>query len=172
MDASDMSDSSMLVAYFTRTGNTRKVAQEIAELTGAELFEIVPAEAYPGDYQTVVDQAREEIKAGYHPELKNTKDSLDDYDVIFVGSPNWINTIAPPVSSFLAHRDLSARTVVPFMTHGGSGLGHGLADIEGLCPSSVIPEALAIIGSQAAESRKDIRDWLQRIGIPASENRA
>ena len=152
MGMSDRSDRSrILVAFFSRSGNTGIVARGIRELTGAHLFEIVPVDSYPEGYQEVVDQARKEIRAGYHPELKSENISLNEYDVIFIGSPNWLNTVAPPVSTFLAGHDLSGKTLIPFMTHGGSGLGTSVTDIRRLCPGAVVLEALAVRGNRSAE---------------------
>ena len=91
----------VLVAYFSHSGNTREVARQISEATGGDLFEIVPATPYPTEYRAVVDQGKKEIEAGVRPALKNPVGDLSQYDVIFVGSPCWWATIAPPVATFL-----------------------------------------------------------------------
>ena len=113
----------VLVAYFSHSGNTREVARQIGEATGGDLFEIVPATPYPAEYQAVVDQGKKEIAAGVRPALKNPVGDLSQYDVIFVGSPCWWATIAPPVATFLTSCDFAGKTVIPFMTHEGSGMG-------------------------------------------------
>lgn len=107
----------ILVAYYSYTGNTRAVTRTIAESAGGELFEIVPAKAYPADHDAVVDQARREIDAGVRPALKADRADAGDYDVIFIGSPSWWATIAPPVATFLASHDFKGKTVIPFITH-------------------------------------------------------
>ena len=112
----------VLEAYFSHSGNTREVARQISEATGGDLFEIVPATPYPTEYRAVVDQGKKEIEAGVRPALKNPVGDLSQYDVIFVGSPCWWATIAPPVTTFLSSCDLAGKTVVPFMTHEGSGM--------------------------------------------------
>ena len=91
----------VLVAYFSHSGNTREVARQISEATGGDLFEIVPATPYPTEYRAVVDQGKKEIEAGVRPALKNPVGDLSQYDVIFVGSPCWWATIAPPVATLL-----------------------------------------------------------------------
>ncbi len=95
----------VLVAYFSHSGNTREVARQISEATGGDLFEIVPATPYPTEYRAVVDQGKKEIEAGVRPALKNPVGDLSQYDVIFVGSPCWWATIAPPVATFLTSFD-------------------------------------------------------------------
>lgn len=99
----------MLVAYFSHSGNTRAMARQIAEATGGDLFEIVPAAAYPAEYGAVVDQAKKEIGGGVRPALKGRLPDVGAYDVIFVGSPCWWSTVAPPVATFLADCDWAAR---------------------------------------------------------------
>jgi flavodoxin len=166
MDKSDtLNPGKILVVYFSRTGNTREMARLIQKTTGADLFEIMPAKPYPEAYQEVVDQAKEEINAGFHPELKSSIPSLDEYDVIFVGSPNWWSTIAPPVATFLASHDLSGKTVMPFMTHEGTQMGHSVGDIKKLCPDAVVLDGLPIRGQQINGAQKEVAQWLRKIGI-------
>ena len=98
-------DEKILVVYFSHSGNTRTVAEQITRSTGADLFEIQPQEAYPTDYHSVVDQAKKEINTNHRPALKNDVQDFDKYDIIFVGSPNWWSTIAPPVATFLERHD-------------------------------------------------------------------
>ena len=100
----------VLVAYFSHSGNTREVARQISEATGGDLFEIVPATPYPTEYRAVVDQGKKEIEAGVRPALKNPVGDLSQYDVIFVGSPCWWATIAPPVATWDTARPTSANS--------------------------------------------------------------
>ena len=99
-------DKKVLVAYFSHSGNTRAVAERIAAATGADLFEIVPQKPYPAEYRAVVDQARREIAADYRPALKTDLPDAGRYDVIYIGSPCWWSTVAPPVATFLARFSL------------------------------------------------------------------
>ena len=153
----------MLVAYYSWSGNTREVARQIQKATGADLFEIVPATAYPDGYRAVVEQAKKEIKAGIHPELKTNLAGVADYDVVFVGSPNWWSTIAPPVATFLASHDWSGKTIVPFMTHEGTRMGHTVKDIQKLCPGAIVRDGLPIRGGQVHEAQKQVEDWVNEI---------
>lgn len=151
----------VLVAYFSHSGNTREVARQISEATGGDLFEIVPATPYPTEYRAVVDQGKKEIEAGVRPALKNPVGDLSQYDVIFVSSPCWWATIAPPVATFLTSCDLAGKTVVPFMTHEGSGMRHSEADIRRLCPRSTVPDGLAVRGSAVRNSKDEVGRWVR-----------
>lgn len=151
----------VLVAYFSHSGNTRAMARQIAEATGGDLFEIVPAAAYPAEYGAVVDQAKKEIGGGVRPALKDRLPDVGAYDVIFVGSPCWWSTVAPPVATFLADCDWAGKTVVPFMTHEGSGMRHSEADIRRLCPRSTVPDGLAVRGSAVRNSKDEVGRWVR-----------
>ncbi len=123
---------------FPHSGNTRAVAERIAAATGADLFEIVPQKPYPAEYRAVVDQARREIAADYRPALKTDLPDAGRYDVIYIGSPCWWSTVAPPVATFLAAHDFTGKTLIPFMTHEGSRMGRSEADIRRLCPGATV----------------------------------
>ncbi|HBF38828.1 MAG TPA: flavodoxin [Firmicutes bacterium] len=159
-----MSDHVLLV-YFTHSGNTRKLAELLHEKVGGELFEIQPEIPYPDSYNTVVEQAKKEIRDGYKPALKSEIGNLESYNTIFVGSPNWWSTIAPPVAAFLSKNDLSGKTIVPFCTHGGGGLARIERDITKLCPQSTVLESFEVYGSAGGNVHSKITDWLQRIGV-------
>ena len=159
--AQTASGTKVLVAYFSHSGNTRAMARQIAEATGGDLFEIVPAAAYPAEYGAVVDQAKKEIGGGVRPALKGRLPDVGAYDVIFVGSPCWWATIAPPVATFLTSCDLAGKTVVPFMTHEGSGMRHSEADIRRLCPRSTVPDGLAVRGSAVRNSKDEVGRWVR-----------
>ena len=150
----------VLVAYFSHSGNTREVARQISEATGGDLFEIVPATPYPTEYRAVVDQGKKEIEAGVRPALKNPVGDLSQYDVIFVGSPCWWGTVAPPVATFLAAYDWSGKTVAPFMTHGGSRMGRSEEDIGKLCHGATLLGGLPVRGSAVKGSRDAVGKWI------------
>jgi len=153
----------ILIAYYTHSGNTQKLANLIRSGTGGTVFEIQPETRYPESYNVVVDQAKREIKAGYRPVLTSKIDDIGQYDTIFIGTPNWWSTVAPPVAAFLAEYDLSKKTVVPFCTHGGGGEGHVIADIEKMCPNATLLPGFAVYGNTAAPPQ--VSAWLKKIGI-------
>lgn len=169
-DTQDMNKSNVskpvkiLVACFSHTGNTREIARQIQAATGGDLFEIVPAALYPQAYQAVVAQAKREIQAGTRPALRTNLASVAEYDVVFVGSPNWWSTIAPPVATFLASHDWSGKTIVPFMTHEGTRMGRSVGDVRKLCPGATVRDGLPIRGGQVREAQKEVENWVRGLG--------
>ncbi|MBN1933731.1 MAG: NAD(P)H-dependent oxidoreductase [Anaerolineae bacterium] len=155
----------ILVVYFSHSGNTHKIATLIHQEVGGAIHEIQPKVPYPNSYNAVVDQAKKEIQAGYKPALQSTLDRIEAYDTIFVGSPNWWSTIAPPVATFLSEYDLSGKTIVPFCTHGGGGLGRIGRDIAGMCPRSTVLRCFGIYGSGAGNAQAEVSVWLRQIGV-------
>lgn len=162
-------DKKILIAYYSwsSSGNTRYMAQQIKEATGADIFEIVPVKTYPSSYDDCVKVAKEEIEAKYKPELKANAPDFDSYDIIFIGSPNWWSTIAPPVATFLTTHNTKGKTIIPFMTHDGTRLGHSVKDIKELCPDANVMNGLAIRGRNVKEETtgKDIQKWLKDLEI-------
>jgi flavodoxin len=155
----------ILIAYYSHSGNTRKIANLIHREVGGTIHEIQPKVPYPNSYNAVVDQAKIEIETEYKPALQSTLDHLESYDTIFVGSPNWWSTIAPPVATFLSEYDLSGKTIVPFCTHGGGGLGRIGKDIAKLCPQSTILSSFEIYGSGTGNAQAKVSAWLSKVGM-------
>ena len=154
----------VLVVYFSHSGNTRKIANLIHQEVGGNIHEIQPERPYPDSYNAVVKQAKKEIQAGHKPVLASTLNPIEAYDTIFVGSPNWCGTIAPPVATFLADNDLSGKTIVPFCTHGGDGLGKIALDIARLCPRSTILSGFEIYESGTGNAQAKVSAWLREVG--------
>jgi flavodoxin len=155
----------ILVVYFSHSGNTSVIAEQIRNATGGDIFEILPVKDYPEDYQTVVDQAKREINSNYKPALKTKVKNIESYDVIFVGSPNWWSTIAPPVATFLSSYNLEKKIVITFVTHEGSSMGHSVSDVKRFCPKSTVLEGLPIRGSYVKRAQDDVMKWLREIKI-------
>jgi len=158
-------DRKILIAYYSHSANTKKIAEEIQMKTGGTLCEIQPEVLYPVDYNTVVEQAKKEIKAGFRPRLKTTVENVGAYDLIFIGSPNWWSTIAPPIATFLEENDLSGKTVAPFCTHGGGGEGKVKKDIAKLCPQSTITSCLSFYGDGGKDAKAKVSSWLSEMGV-------
>jgi flavodoxin len=155
----------VLIIYYSRSGNTREIASQIHEMVGGDILELKTVEPYPDEYEAVVKQAKEERKSGFKPPLKTKVENIGSYDVVFVGSPSWWSTIAAPVKTFLSEYDLSGKTIAPFVTHGGSGLGRSVADIAALCPNSTVLDGLAVWGENAKNARNDVSAWLRGLGM-------
>ena len=156
----------ILVVYFSHSGNTRIMATQIKNASGSDIFEVKPVKAYPTDYRSVVDQAKKEISANYKPAIQTKAPAnLASYDVIFVGSPCWWGTVAPPIATFLTQNNFAGKTIVPFMTHEGSGMGRSEDDIRKLCPKSKILEGLPIRGGSVKSSQGEVTAWVKKLGF-------
>ena len=153
----------ILIAYYSWSGNTRFAAEQIQKLTGGTLFEIKPAKAYPSDYSACVDQAKQECRDEFKPELATKVDDFSKYDVIFVGTPNWWSTMAPPVRSFLAGYDFSGKTVIPFVTHGGGGMAHCERDMRRVCPKAAFGKGGAFSGSGIRNAEDVLSQWVDEV---------
>lgn len=154
-----------LIAYFSYTGHTRGIAERMKAFTGGVLFELRPAVPYSDDYDTTEAQGRKETRGGYHPPLAGESVDLKGFDTILLGTPNWFNTVAPPVATFLADNELAGKTIIPFCTNGGGGLGHIASDIRRLSSGAAVLDALDIYedGGESAEAR--IKNWLEKNGL-------
>lgn len=160
-----MADNNILIAYFSHSGNTRAIADQIHEGIGGDVFEIVSVDPYPRNYNAVVEQAQKELRAEYRPKLKTKVENMGSYQTVFVGYPNWWGTVPMPVATFLEEADFSGKTVVPFCTHEGSRLGRSVTDIKKLCPQSTVLEGLAIRGGGVNRAEKEVAEWLRKIGV-------
>lgn len=128
----------ILVAYYSLTGKTEKVANAIAEASGGQLYQIRVAKTYPADTKERRDILEQEIENNYLPPLSSTNINPKNYDIIFLGSPVWANHISQPVKSFLAKYNLSGKHVIPFVTHSGGGRGESFDDVASLCTGCIV----------------------------------
>ena len=158
----------LLIVYFSWSGNTRGIAQEIQRLTGADIVELTPVEPYSDDYNTVLMQAQEDQHRQARPELNEHIDNIEQYDTILLGYPNWWASIPMPIATFLESYDLSGKTILPFCSHGGGRFGQSLTAIAKLAPDSVIGEGLSVHYSGGSTLNEDIAAWLTAAGIPAN----
>ena len=150
-----------IVVFYTWSGHTRKMAEIIAKLTGADLLEVEPKTPYPQNYNTVVNQAKEEIKKGYLPEIKPTACDLTQYDVVYMGTPIWWGTMAPPLATFLNTHNFSGKTILPFSTHGGGGKGHSDRDIKNFCAGANVKSMYTAYEGGGKNAEKEIAAWIQ-----------
>lgn len=159
-------NSKTFIVYFSWGGNTRVAAENTKRLTGADIFEITVKNPYPTDYRQCVNQAREEQRTDFLPELNGNVNNLSQYDTIIVAFPNWWGTYPQAVKKFLVdNRDISSKKIALLCTHGGSRLGRSVNDLKALYPNANILEGLAISGSSVRNSENDIRNWLKKIGL-------
>lgn len=151
-----------LVAYFTRSGNTRVIAGTLHRELKADLFEILPAEPYPEDYEQTVAQADGETKRGYEPPLAAPVRRFASYDTV-LGSPVWGMTAPPVIRSFLHAHDWQGKTILPFITHGGYGIGNSLDVIRAHAPAASVTAPFVMEADQERRTLTQVRGWLASI---------
>jgi len=155
----------ILVVYFSHSGNTREIANQIHKSVGGDIFEIQAVKPYPDDYDAAVQQARQELDSGYKPALKIKFEDIKSYDLVFIGYPIWWGTFSAPVKTFLSEYDFSGKTILPFCTHEGSGLGRSVTDISKLCPKSTLLDGVAIWGRDVKTAKSKVVEWLRKYKI-------
>lgn len=169
-------DDRILVVFFSRTGynypnqwldigHTARVANFITDITGGDSFELIPEVPYPDDYQQTVAIAREELDNDVRPKFKGDIENISDYSIVFVGGPVWHGAVPMIIRTFYETYDLTGKTIVPFTTHAGSGLGDSERLALKYYPDGDILPGLAIQGTNSANSKTDVESWLRRINI-------
>ncbi len=157
--------SKSLVVYFSWSGNTENVAKSIQRQTDSDIFEIVPATPYSDDYDTVVDLAQEEQRKDARPAISGSIENLGQYDVIYVGFPNWWGDMPMILYTFFDAYDLSGKTVALFCTSGGSGLSNTVNEVKSLEPNAVVTEGLHIGSGSSSNPDSAVSEWLHDIGL-------
>jgi flavodoxin len=168
----------ILIVYLTRTNNTKAVAEIIQENVGGRMVGLEVKDPYPVNYKEIVDQVAKENETGFLPPLKTKIDSIENYDVVFIGFPTWGMQLPPPVKSFLHQYNLSGKKVIPFNTNAGYGVGAGFQTVKELCPNSNVFEGFEIKGGierdgvlfvmegKKKEAAKNaVSKWLKKIKI-------
>jgi len=145
---------------YLSTGNTEKIAKMVAEIRGADLFQIEQKVPYAADYNTCIEEAKKDLKENIRPELVSTLESIDGYDEIYIGFPNYWGTMPMAVFTFLEQFDWSGKTIHPFVTHEGSGFGKSMDDLEKVCRGAVFTKGLAISGSSVDYARAKVEGWV------------
>ncbi|WP_426671269.1 flavodoxin family protein [Mucilaginibacter sp. McL0603] len=170
-----ISPKKILIVYLSRTNNTKAIAEIIHNNIGGTLVPIELQKPYPANYQATVKQVVNENETGYLPPLK-TKIDIQNYDVVFVGFPTWDMQLPPPIKSFLKQYDLSGKTIVPFNTNAGYGIGSSFQTVKELCPNSTILEGFStkggierdgiyfvMEGAKEKQAQDEIEKWLQKL---------
>ncbi len=166
---------SSLVIYFSRSGenyfggelkniekgNTEVIAEYIQELDGADIFKVEPAVDYPADYMQCIDVAKKEQKSNARPEIKKTLESIDGYDTVYIGFPNWWGTLPMPMFTQLEQLDFTGKVVKAFVTHEGSGFGSSEKDLKKLCEGAEIKKGLSIPGAKVYDSKEAVKAWIK-----------
>ena len=144
-------------------GNTERVAEFVQEAVGGDLFEIQTVKDYPADYYACIEEAKAELRADARPELQAYPESLDAYDTVFLGYPNWWGTCPMCVLTFLERFDLAGKRIIPFCTNEGSGMGVSEKRLKEVCTGATVESGLSVIGNQAAGSRDRVMAWARKM---------
>lgn len=185
-----LTGSNILVAYFSRVGNTvfedgvdvvasaslnlengefvgnaEYLAKMAQEITGGDLFLIKTEDTYPSAYRDTTDAAKEEQNAGSRPALTSHVENMDQYDAVVLIYPCWWGELPMPLYTFLEEYDFSEKTILPLCTHEGSGMGSSARVIARLCPDANLLTGLAVRGSNAPSAQSDVKSWINDSGI-------
>jgi flavodoxin len=152
-----------MVAYFTRSGNTRVIAGMVHRELQADLFEILPAVRYPEDYFKTVEQARQERDRSVLPPLASLVPNFASYDTVFLGFPIWGETIPPVICSFLSLHDMSGKILIPFITHGGFGVGNSTLELTKRATGALVQHVFVMEGDQERRTATQVQNWLGAI---------
>lgn len=168
----------ILIVCLSRTGNTEAVAKMIQKEVGGDLVAIETENPYPKNYEATVKQVAEENEKGYLPPLKTKIENIGNYETIFFGFPTWGMQLPPPMKSVLSQYDLSGKTIIPFNTNAGYGVGSGFRQVKELAPKSTVLEGFEIKGGierdgvvfvmegeKLQEAQASVNAWLLRIGL-------
>jgi flavodoxin len=171
----DLREKKCLIAFYSRKGNnyvngrianleignTEVIAKMINEIIGGDMFYIDTIKPYPVDYEETTKVAKQELRNNARPELSDYIADMETYDVVFLGYPNWWGTMPMILRTFLESYEFSRKTIIPFCTHEGSGLGSSIRDIEKLCPKAEIINAISFRGRSVKNSRNDVEKWIE-----------
>lgn len=154
--------SKSLVVYYSYSDTTRGLAEDIALFTDADIRDLIPEKPYSFTYNGATKEARSEIERGYCPKLVSGNEDITDYEYIFIGTPNWFKSYAPPILTFLRSVDLEGKTVIPFCTHGGGGFGQIETNISKECPNA---KMLPGFSATSDFDSKQVEVWIDGIKI-------
>ncbi|MCP9757185.1 flavodoxin [Lacihabitans sp. CCS-44] len=168
----------ILIVYLSRTNCTKVVAEMIHQKVGGKIVALELEKAYPENYRATVEQVSNELRTGFLPPLKTRIENWSQYDFIFIGFPTWAMSLPPPMQSFLHQYNFEGKTLVPFNTNGGYGLGSTIEKIKEICPKATVKEAFTVFGGKEPEGthltlesergkevKQMIYDWLEKIKL-------
>ena len=154
----------MLVLYYSQTGNTKMVAEEIAKHLNADIEEITMVNPYDTSFQATIERCKEEMAQGITPEINPVKSDPTQYDIIFLGYPVWFGTYAPPVTTWLSCVDLSGKKLVPFCTFGSGGLDSSVKDLKAKLPKAEILPGYGVRAARLEAMPKEVERFLKEGG--------
>lgn len=174
----DEDQSNVLIVYLSRTKNTKVLAEIIHKNVGGTLVALELEKPYPENYQAIVQQVSEEYAKGFLPPLKTKIEDIEQYDTVFIGFPTWAMNLPPPIQSFLNENKFKGKTLVPFNTNAGYGLGNSIDKIREMCPEANLKPAFSMIGGKekdgifltikderAKDTEQKVVSWLKSLKL-------
>lgn len=146
--------------YITK-GNTEIIAEMISEKTGAKLFKIEPEKPYAAEYAICIEEAKNDLRQNARPQIKDFPMDIEKYDIIYLGYPNYWGTMPMAVFTLLDGIDTAGKTIKPFCTHEGSGMGRSESDIKKLCPNAYVEKGLAVCGSEVGNAEQAVSRFVK-----------
>jgi len=176
--ATTVASRTILIVYLSRTSNTKAIAEIIHKQVGGKLVALELETPYPENYQATVQRVAKENETGFLPPLKTSIDNIGQYDVVFVGFPTWGMQLPPPMKSFLQQYNLRGKTVIPFNTNAGYGIGSSFDSVKKMCPDSKVLDGfttrggverdgqyLVVKNEKASEARVNVKRWLEKLKL-------
>lgn len=164
-DVDALSSASINIDGGNVSGNVEMLAKMIQENVGGDLFSIRSTQSYPVDYEELINYGNEEKNENARPELTEQVTDMENYDVVFLGFPNWWYDMPMPVYSFLESYDFAGKTVIPFASSAGSGFSDTISSIQKLLPeASVVENGLHIPMREVADAQPEVKEWLLNLG--------
>ncbi|MDG3582087.1 flavodoxin [Galbibacter pacificus] len=177
-NAQESKKENTLIVYLSRTNNTKALAEIIQKKVGGELVAIELEKPYPEDYKAIVAQVAEENQSGYQPPLKTQIDNFNAYNTVFVGFPTWGMQLPPSIKSFLHQYDMSGKTVIPFNTNAGYGVGNSFETVHSMCPNATILKGFStkggierdgiyfvMEGAKKTKVEEEVIKWLRQLKL-------
>lgn len=158
-------NNNVLIAYFSQSGNTEKLAQIINNNICGDIIKIETLVPYKDDYNALLDQAKSELEEDARPELSTHIENMDSYDVIFIGYPNWWSDLPRPILSFVDEYDFDGKVIIPFCTSGGGGFGKSIESLKSALQDAVFYNGLHINGSNVNSAENDVKEWLEKLNL-------
>lgn len=155
----------ILIAYYSWSGNTKALAEEVHKQIGGDLVPIVPATPYSETYAVTVAKAKQEQLGNSRPAIKTTVPDIEKYDLILLGYPNWWGSYPMLIATFAENHKLDGKKIAPFFTHGGGGEQRCVSDLRKLLPKAQIGDALCVSGSSAKNAQGEVSAWLRKLGL-------
>jgi formylglycine-generating enzyme required for sulfatase activity/flavodoxin len=158
-----------LIVFYSWSGNTKRIAEEIRRQTGADLYEIKPSKPYSSNYSTVLEEAQRDQNRQARPAIAGAPESIGEYSVVLLGYPNWWASIPMPIAAFLEKYDFSGKRIIPFCSHGGGRFGQSLTAISKLAPDAAMGDALSVGSSGGSGLASDVAKWLKSNGVQTTQ---